>query len=157
MIYLVGWVLLGIVQVCPCSARDFIIEFEDENYKEEQKSFSYTPIIYHSIQVSTPAGSKLLVLTGDNYHYRRWLRQYIARGKSFIAKVPDEQTDQFITASAFDIDVTRLHPFEQEPLAMNLEKKSPAPAPKRPVKGTGLKQILPEKKSLKALTISRRD
>ncbi|MFH2092576.1 MAG: hypothetical protein ABIJ31_09455 [Pseudomonadota bacterium] len=106
--------LFSLLWAMPCFARDYIVEFEDENYKEEQQSFSYSPIIYHSIQVRTSAGPKLLVLTGDHYNYRKWLRQYIAQGKAFIAKVHEEQVDQFITSSAFDIDVTRLHPLDLE-------------------------------------------
>ena len=95
----------------PCSARDFIVEFIEENYKETQSSFSYFPVIYHSLQVQSKAGPKMLILKGDDYHYRRWLRQYIAQGKQFIAKVPDDQNDLFIKSSAFEIDVTLVHPF----------------------------------------------
>ncbi len=105
--------LLLAMPVMPvAAARDFIVQIQEENYKEEQKSFSYFPVIYHSIQVTSSAGPKLLVLTGDNYYYRNWLRRYISRDKAFIVKVPDDQTDQFITALAFDIDVTRLHPLD---------------------------------------------
>ena len=99
-----------IPQTCP--ARDFIVEFEHENYKEEIRSFSYTPILYHAIQVRSDAGPKLLILTGDNYHYRAWLRQYIARGRAFVARVPDDQDDLFVSSRAFEIDVTRLHPID---------------------------------------------
>lgn len=106
----------------PCFARDYIVEFEGENYREEQKSFSYSPIVYHSIQVRSSAGPKLLILTGDNYHYRKWVRHYIAQGKAFIVKVPEEQIDQFITSSAFDIDVTRLHPLDLEQYIKGEEK-----------------------------------
>ena len=95
----------------PCFARDFIVEFVEENYKETQSAFSYFPLIYHSIQVRCEAGPKLLILTGDNYHYRKWLRQYIAEGKAFIAKVPNDQDDLFISSDVFKIDVTNIHPF----------------------------------------------
>ncbi len=104
--------LVLLVPVMPVAARDFIVQVEEENYKEEQSTFSYSPVIYHSIQVTSGAGPKLLVLTGDNYYYRNWIRRYISRDKAFIVKVPDDQTDQFITAIAFDIDVTRLHPLD---------------------------------------------
>lgn len=100
-------------------ARDFIVQFEEENYKETRAFYSYSPVVYHSIQVSSNAGSKLLVLTGDDYHYRKWLRQYIARGMAFIVKVPPDQVDQFVKSSVFDIDVTQLHPLD-----LDLYKKS---------------------------------
>jgi len=81
-------------------ARDFIVEFMEENYKESQAAFSYSPLIYHSIQVTSAAGPKLLVLTGNNYHYRSWIRQYISKNKKFIAKVPDNDNDLFISSKA---------------------------------------------------------
>ncbi|MCP3875534.1 MAG: hypothetical protein GY699_20565 [Desulfobacteraceae bacterium] len=93
-----------------CFARDHIVEFVEENYKETQSSFSYFPLIYHSIQVRSKAGPKLLILKGDDYHHRKWLRQYIAQGKQFIAQVPDNENDLFIKSSAFEIDITRIHP-----------------------------------------------
>lgn len=96
----------------PCSARDFIVEFVSENYKEVRAPYSYSPIVYHSIQVTSGAGSKLLVLTGDDFHYRSWLRQFIAQGKAFIVKVPDEQADLFVKSSVFDVDVRNLHPVD---------------------------------------------
>ncbi|WP_022668756.1 response regulator [Desulfospira joergensenii] len=94
-------------------ARDYIMEFLEENYKEIQEDFSRTPLIYHSIQVRTSAGPKLLILKGDDQgRYRQWLRQYIARNKKFIAKVEDDDNDNFISSKAYEIEVTRLHPFE---------------------------------------------
>lgn len=94
----------------PCFARDFIVQFVDENYKETQSSFSYLPVIYHSIQVTSQAGPKLLVLKGEDYHHRNWVRQFIAKGKAFVIKVSDDRVDLFITSSAFEIDVTDVHP-----------------------------------------------
>lgn len=106
----------------PTQARDFIVQFEEENYKETRASHSYLPVIYHSIQVNTEAGSKLLVLTGDDYNYRKWLRHYIAGGKAFIIKVPPEQRDLFVKSSVFDIDVTRVHPIDLEQFKQGEEK-----------------------------------
>lgn len=102
---------LFVVLTKPAFARDFIVEFVEENYKETQARFSYDPLIYHSIQVNSSSGPKMLILTGDDYHYRKWLRQYIARNKKFITKIPDELVNEFISSKAFEIDVTSLHPF----------------------------------------------
>ena len=93
-----------------CFARDFIVEFVDENYQETQNTFSYSPIIYHSIQVRTQVGPKLLILNGDDYNYRKWLREFIAENKSFIVKVQENENELFISSSAFEIDVTNVHP-----------------------------------------------
>ena len=95
----------------PCQGRDFIVKFVEENYKETRIDYSNEPFIYHSIQVTSQAGPKLLILTGDNFDYRRWLRHYIAENKQFIARVPDEENDMFIAAKAYGVDVTNLHPF----------------------------------------------
>jgi hypothetical protein len=92
-----------------CFARDFIVEFVQESYRETQGS--YPPRMYHSIQVSSKAGPKLLVLKGNNNVYRKWLRQYIGENKAFIIKIPEDQNDLFISSKAFEIDVTNVHPF----------------------------------------------
>lgn len=93
-----------------CFARDYIVEFVEENYQETRSSFSYSPLIYHSIQVRSNVGPKLLILKGNDFNYRKWLRHYIAEGKAFIAKIPFDQNDLFIKSSAFEIDVTNVHP-----------------------------------------------
>ncbi|MCK5163069.1 MAG: response regulator [Desulfobacula sp.] len=105
---------LLIILATPCLARDFIVEFIEENYKETQAKFSYDPLIYHSIQVNSSAGPKILILTGNDYNYRKWLRHYIAQNKEFITKISDERVDEFILAKAYEIDVTSLHPFNEE-------------------------------------------
>lgn len=98
--------------VCtPVPARDFIVKFVEENYKEAQVQFSYDPLIYHSIQVNSDVGPKILILTGSDYNYRKWLRSYISQNKEFITKVPEEEINNFIAAKAYKIDVTSLHPF----------------------------------------------
>ncbi|MCG8530038.1 MAG: hypothetical protein MI749_05170 [Desulfovibrionales bacterium] len=92
-------------------ARDFIVKFVGENYREATENYAKTPIIYHSIQVATHAGPKVLILTGDDRHYRIWLRQYIASTPNFVVKVPDTDTHSFISSKAYEVDVTRIHPF----------------------------------------------
>ncbi len=96
---------------CPLMARDFLVEFVEENYKETQAQFSYTPLIYHSIQINSKAGPKLLILKGDDYTYRKWIRRYISQNKKFITKIPDDQSDEFISSKAFELDVSLIHPF----------------------------------------------
>ena len=114
-------ILLVVTWVSTATARDFMVEFVRENYKESRVDYSDLPQIYHSIQVKTHAGPKLLVLTGDNVNYRKWLRYYISGDRHFIARVPDDENDKFVGARIFDIDVTRIHPFEPE--VRDMEKK----------------------------------
>ena len=106
--------VLFILFATPGLARDFIVEFMEENYRETQAQFSYDPLIYHSMQVNSGVGPKLLILTGNNYNYRKWLRHYIALNKKFITKVPEDQIDEFVSSKAFEIDVTYLHPVNME-------------------------------------------
>ena len=97
-----------------CYGRDFIVDFIEENYKETQADFSYQPLIYHSIQVNTSIGPKLLILTGKDSTYRKWVRYYIAQDKKFITKIPDEDADRFLSAKAYEININFLHPINGE-------------------------------------------
>ncbi len=105
-------ILWGLQVASPCLARDFMVDFVAENYRETQVPYAHQPTVYHTLQVRSHAGPKLLVLSGDAPDYRKWLRQYIARDKQFMVQVPDEQNDAFVGAKVFDIDVTRVHPFD---------------------------------------------
>jgi CheY-like chemotaxis protein len=103
-------VLIILLVFTPCSARDFMVEFIEENYKETRIPYSNTAQIYHSIQVNTHAGPKLLILKGEDLIYRTWLRQYIAENNRFIARVADAENDLFVASRAYEMDVTQLHP-----------------------------------------------
>lgn len=94
-----------------CLARDFQVDFIEENYRETLVDFSHQPVIYHSIQINSPVGPKLLILKGDDLNYRKWLRHYISQNKKFITKVSNDRVDEFISAQAFEIDVKAIHPF----------------------------------------------
>ena len=110
VLFLAG-VMLSLIGGSQVMARDFIVEFVEENYKEAEADFSSDPQVYHSVQVKSDAGPKLLILNGNHRDYRRWLRQFIAEDKTFIVRVPENENDRFISSKAFDIDVTRVHPF----------------------------------------------
>lgn len=107
-----------IATALPCRARDFRVEFVEENYMETQDDDARTPMIYHSFQVRSHAGVKMLVLTGENPEYRRWLRGYVAQDKGFILKVPDNENDVFISSKVYETDVTNVHPFNPETWSM---------------------------------------
>lgn len=130
--------------------RDFVVEFVEENYKETQMSFSYKPLIYHSLQVDTGAGPKVLVLTGDDYTYRTWLRHYIADNKQFLASVEEDRIDEFISNKVFEISLTSIHPF-------NLSKWEPGNKNKNEkttVQGTANILIVDQNKKRVALMTS---
>ena len=108
---LLVFILIAMATAMPCNARDFMVEFVEENYMENQEEYVKSPMIYHSFQVRSHAGLKMLVLTGDHPEYRRWLRSYVAQDKGFIVKVPDEENDLFIRSKVYQTDATNLHPF----------------------------------------------
>jgi len=107
-----------IASAMPCQARDFMVEFVEENYMENQEDYARTPMIYHSFQVRSHAGLKMLVLTGDHPEYRRWLRRYVAQDKGFIVKVPDNENDLFIASKVYEIDVVNVHPYNHTTWSM---------------------------------------
>ncbi len=96
-----------------CFARDYIVEFVEEHYKESPEDYNAPPVIYHSIQVLSHAGPKLLILTGATGPYRHWLRQYIARDKQFIVQIPDAENHRFISSKVYKVEVTDVHPMNR--------------------------------------------
>ncbi len=107
---------IGVGQLCSvdsCFARDYIVEFVEEHYNESPADYNAPPVIYHSIQVLSHAGPKLLILTGSKGPYRNWLRQYIARDKQFIVQIPDAENHRFISSKAYKIEVTDVHPMNR--------------------------------------------
>jgi CheY-like chemotaxis protein len=92
-------------------SRDFMVEFVQENYKEVRTRFSYLPLIYHSVQVNSSAGPKIVVLKGDDYNHRRWIREYIAQNKQFILRIDDASNDAFISSNVYELDISKVHPF----------------------------------------------
>ncbi len=95
-------------------ARDFMVGFVHENYKEVQAQFSYFPLVYHSIQINSTAGPKLIILKGDDSNYRRWIRNYIAENKNFILRIDDQNNDAFISSKAYELDINSIHPVNLE-------------------------------------------
>lgn len=93
--------------------RDFMVEVVHENYRQEGEQ------VYHSLEVDSLAGNKILVLQGDNDQYRKWLREYMASEKTFIASVPDEDNFSFISSKVYNIDIGSVHPVREERLELS--------------------------------------
>ncbi len=102
------------VYASPCTAQDYIVEFVEEYYNESPADYNAPPVIYHSIQVLSHAGPKLLILKGAYGPYRHWLRRYIARGKQFVATIPDADNHRFISSKVYEIDVIQVHPMNRD-------------------------------------------
>lgn len=118
-------IVLSLILVSPCAARDFRVDFVEENYKETESAYTKYPKIYHSIQVRSAAGPKLLVLTGDHPEYRKWFRQFIAHDKSFMVKLDDPENDAFIGARVYEVEITRVHPFNADKWKADADRTGP--------------------------------
>lgn len=103
---------LAVCLLLPCNlhARDHMVSFVGELYRQEQVQTGPGIKKYHALQVDHRTGSKLLVLTGEDDGYRNWLRQYLASHDRLVIKVPDEKDDAFRRSMVFEIDVTDVHP-----------------------------------------------
>ena len=93
--------------------RDYVVNYVSENYQEETDDFKHHLQIYHSIQITSIAGQKVLILKGKNYQYRTWLREYLSKNKTMIIKVPDDDNNNFISSKAYIIDVTSVYPVNE--------------------------------------------
>ncbi len=93
-------------------ARDYMVQFQREYYREQPADSIRHSKLYHAIQVDSPSGSKLLVLNGDDPEYRIWLREYLVNYKKLIISVPDSEDDNFRTAMAFKINITDVYPID---------------------------------------------
>lgn len=99
----------------PGSASDYMVDFISENYKQLKRGDVDGLKVYHTIQVDTPIGSKLLMLKGKDHEYRKWLRQYLSRYHKLIVTVPQEEEPLFKNSKLFEIDVNAIHPISGTP------------------------------------------
>jgi CheY-like chemotaxis protein len=95
-------------------AQDYMVDFVSENYREEVAEDGNTRQIFHTIQVNSHLGSRLLILKGDDFQYRIWLRTYLSQNKQLIVRIPDLEDDAFRMSKAHEIDVTWIYPVDQE-------------------------------------------
>jgi len=109
-------------------ARDYMVGFVSEYYREQAADTGFKKRVYHTLQVNSDLGSRLLILTGNDFEYRTWLREYLSSSKRLIAKVPDTDDDYFRIARAYEIDVTRLHPINEQRWAPDEIGAGPGPA-----------------------------
>ena len=92
------------------NARDYVIDCVSENYNEETDDYKHHLQIYHALQINSIAGQKILILKGNNYQYRKWLREYIVDNKKMIIKIPDNDVNNFISSRVYSIDVASVYP-----------------------------------------------
>jgi hypothetical protein len=90
-------------------AQDYLVELIEEHYKEQMIVGGGELKLYHSWQVTTEYGDKLLVIVGDDHKYRDWLRQYTMNHKIFLIKIPDGGADRFKYDMAVLVNVQQIH------------------------------------------------
>ena len=109
-------------------ARDYMVDFVSEHYREQDLEDGYKKQVYHTLQVNSTLGSRLLILTGENFAYRTWLRENLSHNNRLIIKVPDADDDYFTMAKAYEIDVSRVHPVFQKGWKPDVIGAIPGPA-----------------------------
>ncbi len=96
-------------------SKDYMIELFEEHYKEKMITGGGQSKIYHSWQVRSEFGNKVLFLIGDDIGYRSWLRKYRNHHHLFIVKIPDAGEEKFKYDIAIPINVQQIHPvFEKK-------------------------------------------
>ncbi len=90
-------------------AQDYLVELVEEHYKEQMIVGGGELKLYHSWQVKTQYGDKLLVIVGDDNKYRDWLRHYTMNHKIFLIKIPDGGADRFKYDMAVLVNVQQIH------------------------------------------------
>ena len=91
-------------------AKDYTVEIFKENYQEKLISGGGELKIYHTWEAKTTFGNKLLVLVGNDYDYRKWLRQSLQKHTLYIVKIPEQGETIFETDLAIPIDIQQIHP-----------------------------------------------
>ncbi len=94
----------------PAISLDYMVDLFEEHYKEKPIVGPGIVKIYHSWQVKTKYGSKLIVIIGDDNDYRAWLRNYTKNHTLFIIKIPEGGDAEFKYSTAVLIDVQQIHP-----------------------------------------------
>ena len=86
----VSLLLLIIFLLMPVGSysKDYPVTYIKEQYKIRKEKRGEGTEIYHTWCVDTAFGMKLLILTGDDAVYRKWLREFTKEYDLFLVKVP---------------------------------------------------------------------
>lgn len=110
-------------------AGDVNVILVEEHYEEKMVVGNGMPQIFHTFQVKTPYGSKLLILTGDNYAYRQWFREKIRNHRNFIIKIPDAGLTRFRKNRIVYIDIKQINPVFDALWSCDDCRSGPPPSP----------------------------
>lgn len=91
-------------------AGDYVIELFSENYHEKMIPGNGNLKISHTWQVKSIYGNKVLILTGRDSSFRKWLRNDSEKYKLWVVKIPDEGDEKFKYSISVYIDINQLQP-----------------------------------------------
>jgi len=107
----------------PVWAQDYEVTYIRETYKENKDAGSGVAKVYHTWEVDTDFGKKLLILTGQDPVQRKWLREFVTEYQLFLAKIPNVDTGSFELNTVFEIDLKNLHPINKDFTSGKKKKK----------------------------------
>lgn len=101
-----------VLTVCtgPVCASDYMVEIFEQHYKEKMIPGTGDMKVNHTWQVKTKFGNKVLILVGNDYNLRKWVRRDVKNHKLWIAKIPDEGDDRFKYNMAVYMDIQQVQP-----------------------------------------------
>ncbi|MBF0224142.1 MAG: response regulator [Desulfobacterales bacterium] len=104
--------ILLVIIILPLNsyAEDYKVTFMNEQYNEEYIKGGPQVKIYHTFEVKTPFGIRLLILNGEDYLYRKWLREQVKDNNNLLIQISDNKVDDFKKDMAFPIDIAYVHP-----------------------------------------------
>ncbi len=91
-------------------SSDYMVEIFEEHYKEKMIPGSGDMKVNHTWQVKTKFGNKVLILVGNDYNLRKWVRRDAIKHKLWVAKIPDEGDDRFKYNMSVYMDVQQVQP-----------------------------------------------
>lgn len=94
----------------PVYSSDYMVEIFEEHYKEKMIPGSGDMKVNHTWQVKTKFGNKVLILVGNDYSLRNWVRRDAKKHKLWVAKIPDEGDDRFQYNMAVYMDIQQVQP-----------------------------------------------
>ena len=123
MVVLICLLLVGMLMPASVSAKDYVVTFVRETYKENTGGDSSAAKVYHTWEIETDFGKKLLILNGIDPVKRKWLRDFTAEYKLFLAKIPNVDSGSFELDTVFEIDLKNLHPVNDDFASGKKKKK----------------------------------
>ncbi len=99
-----------VLSVSAAYGSDYMVEIFEEHYKEKMIPGTGDMKVNHTWQVKTIFGNKVLILVGNDYNLRNWVRRDAKQHKLWVAKIPDAGNDRFKYNMAVYMDIQQVQP-----------------------------------------------